>query len=172
MLPFMLPREHFDVLVAVAFRGPRYERGGRTDRWQRPTWLARPKTSPDEIGWLLVRENVAALFTQYPLADWTEMPGAAPDWTCHRNGKIIYEFSDPGYQLSAVEGIKALATFEAVAAEAPRYSTSHARRFCTSLRDALLPVVPGMELAPAIWYRARLRAAVADVGESTPSVPA
>lgn len=168
MPPFMLPREHFDLLVAVAFSGPRYERRGPSGQWQRPTWLAQPKTSPDEIGWLLVRENVAALFAHYPLADWSEMPGAAPEWSRHRSGKIIYDFSDPGYQLSALEGIKALATFEAIAAEAPRYSTSHARQFCASLHEALLRAVPGMDLAPAVWYCASLLAAV-DAKEATPA---
>lgn len=172
MPPFMLPREHFDLLVALAFNGPRYEPGGHSGVWQRPTWLAQPKTSPDEIGWLLVRENVAVLFTHYPLADWTEMPGAAPDWTRHRSGRIIYEFSDPGYQLSVVEGIKALATFEAVVAEAPGYPTSHARRFCASLHEALLRLLPGMDLAPAVWYRAGLRAASADVTEARSPAPA
>lgn len=172
MPPFMLPREHFDVLVAVAFNGPRCEPGGRSGLWQRPTWLAQPNTSPDEIGWLLVRENVAALFAHYQLADWTDMPGAAPDWTRHRSGRIVYEFSDPGHQLSAVEGIKALATFETVAAEAPRYSISHARRFCASLHEALLRVVPGMDLAPAVWYRAGLRAASADIKEAIGPVAA
>jgi hypothetical protein len=162
----MLPREHFDLLVAVAFRGPRYERGAPSGRWQRPTWLAQPNTSPDEVGWLLVRENVDALFKHYQLADWTEMQGAAPDWTRHRSGKIIYEFTDPGHQLSTLEAIKALATFEAIAVEAPHYLTSHCRQFCASLHEALLRVLPGMELAPAVWYRASLRAAAADAEET------
>jgi hypothetical protein len=168
MPPFMLPRDHVDLLVAVAFGGPRHERGGRTGRWQRPTWLAQPRTSPDDIGWLLVHANFAALFAHYPLANWTEMPGVAPDWTCHPGRKLVYEFRDPGYRLSAVEAIKALATFEAVAACVPQHAASHAGQFCTSLREALLRVVPGMELAPAVWYTSRLRLASADA-EDTPT---
>lgn len=162
MPPFMLPRAHFDLLVAVTFDGPRYERGGLSGPWQRPSWLAQPRTSRDEIGWMLVRENVGALYSVYQLADWSDMPGAAPDWTHARDGKLTYEYTDPGYQLSALEAIKALATFETITAEwSPRYWESHARQFCASLHEALLRVVPGMYLAPSIWYRAGLHAATA-----------
>lgn len=161
MVPFMLPHEHFDLLVAVAFDGPRYERGRHSGAWQPSPWLARPNTSRDEIGWLLVRENVAVLFTYYQLADWSEMPGAAPDWTRRRTGKIVYEFDDPGYQLRALEAIKALETFETIVGDDPRYPSSHAGRFCAELHRALLRALPGMDLAPAVWYRAGLAAAAA-----------
>src|SRR5205085_5918286 len=40
--------------------------------------------------------------------------------------RITYEFDDPGYQLTVVEAIKALGTFETIVGEDPRYRTSHA----------------------------------------------
>jgi len=165
MVPFMLPREHFDLLVAVTFDGPRHEPGSHSSAWQRPSWLARPNASRDDIGWLLVRENVAALFRHYPLADWSEMPGAAPAWIRNRSAKIVYEFNEPGYQLSALEAINALETFETIVSDDPRYPTSHPGRFCASLHRALVRVLPGMHLAPSVWYRASLAAAVAVADE-------
>lgn len=161
MSAFIVDRAHIDALVALAVKGPRNEREVRPDlAWMRPFhWYHRrddhgqivhePRTADydtaDETGRMLWNENLASVAYRYG-DDNEPLPGPI-DFAVTDADEYVWPFSAP--QLTAVQGLKALACYEYQSCEHPGWHDSAARQFCETLRHRLITALPGYE--DAAW---------------------
>ena len=161
---FIVPKAHIDFLIAaglIAATGP----GGDPVRW-----FDVPEDSADddvhqtgepwgpgaiswardhvrkltvatagEVGAMLTAENTRSVNHRYAEDDWEE----------------AYVFdSRMRYRrpLEPVVVLKALDCYEYQTCEHPGWPTSEAKRFCDSLRDRMIHLLPGYDVAPAWPY--------------------
>ena len=183
MSAFMVDKVHLDLLVSVALDGPSGRPVNPGNAWNRPSWpdvefselesepfelvgahfrhLDRCDIAyggakgftPDMLGQMLMSENLASIHYRYP--DTISQPEGTPGpvaqyWT------EPYAFASPGYRLTAVEALSALACYEYQSCEHPGWRTSEAFRFCDALRQALIHHLPGMNEAPWGWSERHL----------------
>lgn len=97
-----------------------------------------------EVGRMLALENAASVLYRYPNHDNGDY---VPAWTTYGT----YEWSPLTPCPSPVEGLKLLDCYEYQSCEHPAWSDSEARRFCESLRRALIASLPGYGEAPWEW---------------------
>jgi len=134
MSAYMVSRKHIDLLVAVAVAGPT----GCRD------WYPPSHKSKDDIGEMLVKENLSSIHHRYPdtITNPDDTPGPCEQYWLHR-----YTFRR-AIRLTTIEALKAIDSYEYQACEHPEWETSEARKFCDALRRALVHVLPGWEQAP------------------------
>jgi hypothetical protein len=148
---FVVSKEHIDLLVALAFTGPRPEPHG-SRHWHEPSWLKKANPTPDDVGRMLLAENLTSVHDRYPRDRADELPGPRPPyWLVSEAGEGGYQFTRHRYRLTAVEGLKALACYEYQSCEHDGWPESDAHAFCRSLHDAVVWMLPGMEEAPWSW---------------------
>jgi hypothetical protein len=155
---FIVSKEHLDLLVRLAFGGPRPE--PHSSRWKPPSWLIEHRTTPDELGKLLLAENVASVSYRYPNARADELPGARPPyWLVSEAGEGGYAYRRQPYVLTAVEGLKALACYAYQSCEHPEWNDSPAHAFCRSLEKVLIAALPRIDNTPWEWDSSRIETA-------------
>lgn len=125
MSAFILSKAHIDRLVATALYGPSDVAQWRLRDldWDRP---------PEEVGQILIDENVASVNYLYSLDDESEP----------------YVWTPLTPRLTIVGALKALDCYEYQSCEHPAWSSSLARSLCASLRSALISALPGYDVAP------------------------
>jgi len=154
---FVVSTEHIDLLVWLAFTGPRREPG--SSHWMEPSWMRQHHPTPDELGRLLLAENVASVSHRYPQDRADELPGPRPPyWLVSEAGEGGYRFRQQPYSLTAVEGLKAVACYAYQSCEHPEWKESAAHAFCQALEKALIAALPGMDAAPWSWDAAEVAA--------------
>jgi len=153
MSAYMVSKEHIDAIVYAAYEGPKDN--GRPSGYGRQTWY-RPGFKGnngenqvdfhnlDELGKLLVKENLSSIHARYPdtIADPKHTPGP-----CDQYWLQPYTWTRPTRRLNAVEALKALACYEYQSCEHQEWESSAARQFCESLRHALIGCLPGYDEA-------------------------
>jgi hypothetical protein len=136
-----------DALVTLARTGPA-DRGPRYpgDGWTSP-YTTRDLTG-DQLGTLLVNENVASINARYPdtIADPEHMPGPLDHYW-----EPAYTFDPRVKRPTTVEGLKLISHYEYQACEHDGWATSHAYRFCQDLRACLVTELSGYDDAPWGW---------------------
>ena len=149
MSAFMVSDSHIDALISLARYGPKGADPQR-DHWDgRFDWYGDDgklgtldHTNADEIGAMLIRENVASLEARYP-GDAATLVGCDP-----ASAGKGYRFPVMAPKQTVAEGMKAIACFEYQACEHAGWSKSSAAAFCRTLRDVLCSRVPGYHAAP------------------------
>lgn len=162
MSAFVVSKTHIDLLVAVAVRGPRPERGITPDTvWHTLRWWSKPareirgtdlhelqafrrEAVPErasEVGFMLLAENLRSVLHRYDGAE-----DMRPDWA-----REPYAWADPGYRLTVTEALKAVDCYCYQACECPDYEDSEAAQFCEALRRALVHSLEGYDGAPWEW---------------------
>lgn len=160
MSAFMVDKAHVDALVAVAVFGPSGREISPDTAWRGVSWpsVDWPQLADmgwqeagkhfryadhdyaDEIGQMLVLENVRSIRYRYP--DTVEHPEATPG-PLDQYWEELYRFPVRTGRLSAVAALKAVDGFEYQACEPPGWHTSEAKRFCEALRRAVIGYLPG-----------------------------
>jgi hypothetical protein len=154
---FVVSKEHIDILVQLAFTGPRSV--PHSSHWERPSWLMEHHPLPDEVGRMLLLECLKSVGHRYPDDRLDELPRDGPPyWT---GGVDAYRYAPQPCRLTAVEGLKAVACYEYQSCEHDAWPESRAYTFCRSLRGALIHALPGMDEAPWGWDAERVAAAAA-----------
>jgi hypothetical protein len=174
---YVVPKEHVDLLVAVAIHGPSeaptvnmaagvtwfdvpgdqlragahaaYEMSGLEGYWD---FIAEHRRSsrdidPDALGQLLVNENVRSVLHRYPEAIDS---GEVPGPAEHY-WERLYRFRRRRYRPTAVEALKAVRCYVYQACEHDEWETSEAKQFCDALAWTLVRSLAGYEEAPWAW---------------------
>lgn len=149
MSAFMVTREHIDVLLASALRNlPNHRPNWAIDDpdevdWQERRYQTLDFTTADYAGVALLAENARSVRFRYPDADEHDMVD---------DTEIIgYEYRDPGFTPTPVEGLKALSCLEYQSCECTDFQSSEAARILDALRHHLIAALPGMNDGPWDW---------------------
>ncbi len=170
MSAFIVDKTHIDLLIAAGLHGPRGLAVSPEWAWRKLSWFAvpygdvrkaEPKTSyeeavreltsetADELGQLLVMENVASVAYRYSEAGRASYYGpevaagmeelALPSLPGPTEAYYLepYRYSDPGYRLNAAEILQALDCFEYQSCEHDEWPRSETLQFCDALRHAV-----------------------------------
>lgn len=167
MSAFMVSRDHIDAMVALAIHGQGAHLGpirwfaidpdtieytNGTDYLNAIQDASRTVGRGDmdrahEVGAMLALENAASVLYRYPDHDNSEY---VPSWTT--DGSYRWGWSPVRHRVpSPVEGLRIIDTYEYQSCEHPGWADSEARRFCDSLRRALIGALPGYSEAPHEW---------------------
>jgi len=158
---FVVPREHVDALVALGLEGPRGRTVSPDHAWhgvswfdERPdhTWLwaeldrhRRELTyeTANDVGQMLWAENARSVRHRYEDADASGMVPEEADWG--------YQYRRPPVRLTAVEGLKLIASLRYQSCEHDGWEDSEAARFLDALEHVLIWRLDGMDEAPWVW---------------------
>jgi len=100
----------------------------------------------DEIGQMLLDENVASVAYRYQDDSLSQLPGKTnAEWL------LPFEWHPFAKKPTALEAIKLVNCYEYQACEHPEWEQSEAKAFCKALRDNLIPQLPGYDKAPWEW---------------------
>lgn len=169
MSAFIVSKAHIDALVDVALNGPRdvsrrWEGGPRWEafdprdtHWPEQEWrqCAQSGTgnssvkavTPDELGEMLVVENVRSITARYPdVLDGGPMPGPVDAYW-----ESYYEFQRPSRRPTVVEALKLISCYEYQSCEHDEWVDSEAKRFCEHLTATLIGFLAGYDEAPWEW---------------------
>jgi hypothetical protein len=116
--------------------------------WTRPDGQAArlDYTNADEVGQMLLDENVASVQHRYPTVDLTTLPGKVDcEWL------VPYKHVLAGRLPTLVEALKLLDCYEYQSCEHLGWDTSQANLFCRGLRSVLIHALPGYDEAPWGW---------------------
>lgn len=165
MSAFVVSKAHIDALIRVGLEGPadratRYPGNG----WSGVYWFD-PQSGPrgvsrqltheiaDEVGAMLVLENVRSVQYRYQDGSLDNLPGpTSPYYTnpyaypLHGTGPI--RIGQAPRRLTAVEALKAIDCYEYQSCEHPEWHGSEARRLCDALRQRLIGALTGYDEAP------------------------
>lgn len=174
MSAFVVGKAHVDLMVKVGLEGPRGRAVRPDTAWYGVRWSAeRPEsdwtladwqrahrtldaTNADEVGDMLVRENVRSVMHCYPdTREGGPIPGPCDDYW-REPYRYPFTFRAMGYRMTAVEGLKAVRCYEYQSCECPDWRESEAFRFCEALTSALVSALPGMDEAPWDWSQDEL----------------
>jgi hypothetical protein len=152
MSAFMVSKPVIDALVCVVDEGP--ERLERTvQEWKDSIHYSGIlpedfKTPLDDLGDMLVRENLSSIHYRYPdtISDPKNTPGPIEQYWAQS-----YIYQRPDRKPTAVEAYKLIDHYEYQACEHPEWETSSAKKVCTKLRELLISALPGYQAAPWGW---------------------
>ncbi|HJY45281.1 MAG TPA: hypothetical protein VJ301_11715 [Propionibacteriaceae bacterium] len=142
MSAFVVDRVHIDLLVRTALEGPSFQPAN--ERWNLREYIDRPW--PDELGQLLIAENVASVRHRYPNDPDHNLPGPIDAYW-----QDPYTYTAPPFRLTIAEAFKALACYEYQACKHPGWEDSRAYKICREFRSALIDALPGYREAPWEW---------------------
>jgi hypothetical protein len=145
MSAFMVSKEHIDLLVHLALWGPSSIEVP-FGQWRPYNPLELDKAN--ELGELLVKENLSSIHCRYP--DTITNPDATPG-PCEQYWLKPYEYRDPQYRMTCLEALNAIACYEYQSSEHPEWKQSQAREFCEHLRKRVVSVLPGINSTPWQW---------------------
>jgi hypothetical protein len=159
MSAFVVNKEHIDVLVLLALRGPA-GRGPRYpgDGWSALRWYegnfetgeiegrAVNLENLNEVGAMLLRECIASVGYRYQDTLWPELPGPVPNPDPHEYRGDLHQ-----RRPTLVAGLKLIDCYEYQSCEHPGWHSSSARSFCEALRKRLIGALPGYPDAPYEW---------------------
>lgn len=147
MSAWIVSTRHIDALVQAASRPGRYGLGPLQFAYapnapEDHEQLTTRCTNADEIGRMLLIENVASVAYRYPDDTCDELPGPTA-----KTPPNEYHYRHPG-EFSAVEILKAIDCYEYQSCEHPAWRYSQAYAFCAALRDRVIRQLPGYDDAP------------------------
>jgi hypothetical protein len=144
MSAFVVDNTHIDLLVHVAFDGP------KDTRWlhHAPYFKGSPLgfTTRDKVGAALLAENERSVNFRY----------AHNAAFCGYNDAQSYTYTDPQHNLTIPEALKAINCLEYQSCEHPEWEESDACKFLEALRAALCRAMVGYEEAPWDWSKATI----------------
>jgi hypothetical protein len=134
---FVVQKEHVDLMTSVAVH--------LKLRWMSDSGIelvSATHAGEDEVGTMLLRENVRSVLYRYSDCTLDDLPG----WIPPHNGEpgsrdhtlVVYKHADHGFAhtLSVGEIAKLIACYEYQSCEHPEWRRSEASRFCESLLRA------------------------------------
>lgn len=159
MSAYIVSKAHIDALTDVACNGPSGVTVSPMNTWRFSYYLGgacrihvlRPgleahegERSADEIGQILVDENVRSVEYRYPRA--VNDDGGLPGPIAAYYGEP-YTLTPRRRSLTAVETLAALSCYEYQACEAPDWEKSEAYKLCDALRRLVIHFLPGYDAA-------------------------
>jgi len=165
MSAFVVPKAHIDLLVDLGLRGPSGAQASGS--WQVLYWFAASPTletaselrrsarpqDADRIGEMLMLENVKSVNDRYEDSD--DLPGPTDAYWLQK-----FKHKPQQYQLTAVEGLKAINCYGYQSCEHEGWEASEAYRYCQALRASLIHNLPGYDAATWKWSALAVEAAV------------
>ena len=153
MSAFMVGKEHVDAIVAVAMWGPRNFRASNWHRVYFGNGNGRrvEEFNLDEIGDMLIRENLSSIHGRYPDTETNpaETPGPIAQYW-HEPYKFPFT-SKPSNMPDVAAAFKLLACYEYQSCEHREWATSDAYDLILQMRKSLGSCIPGYEDAPWEW---------------------
>jgi len=131
-----------DLLVTAALRYGVL--ASRTRNAFSPTTAGVLQATPDDAGRVLLAQHLAA---QHPTL--AAPPPLSSELRCYQHVPVVH--------IEPVHVLKAIHTYEAVAAASPGWDTSAAHTLTTALLRAAVKALPGYAEAPSSWRRPLVR---------------
>jgi hypothetical protein len=134
MSAFVVDKAHIDLLLGAGMRA------SHLMSWKSYNRGYRRLDNCDEVGQMLVDENVRSVMRRYPdTMDGRDLPGPVDAYW-----QRPYRFASPA-GVDFVDALEAIDVYEYQACEHPEWETSEARAFCDALRRGLTRMLPGAE---------------------------
>ena len=147
MSAFVVDKSHINAMVTLALLKPygsyfRFHHGAER--------IEVTHENADEIGQILLDENVKSVMHRYEDSTITELPGSVnAQWL------IPFKYSPMCKIPDAVEAIKLIQCFEYQSCEHPEWEQSKAKAFCEALTRNQFRRLPGYDDAPWDWIDER-----------------
>lgn len=144
MSAFVVGKPHIDAMLTAGLRtaphsdvGLAWYHNGITQRLD--------YTNADEVGAMLIAENMKSVGARYPGDTVETMPGPID-----KSSLVDYRFDElPGRAwINPVTMLSALSCYEYQSCEHPEWPESEAHAFCDALRGRMIRLLPGYEDAP------------------------
>ena len=136
MSAFLVDSTHIDALVALAINRPAGyavqpgdQHALRFDIHDHRGCSTLQHDQADDLGQTLLDTNVKSINDRYP--------------DLNPEGNQSYHYTCPPRQLTALEGLSALACYEYQASDSDTWVDSTSRQFCEELRRHLVRFIPG-----------------------------
>ncbi len=139
MSAWLVSKRHIDLMVHVAEMGPS-DLSADERQWESFNHFygeAGQEMTPQEIGAMLLEQNIRSLKARYP--DDPEM------W---EQGLFKYVYQRPLKALTIAQALKAVHCYDYQACESRDWRQTIACRFCEQLQHMLAARVPGYDAAP------------------------
>lgn len=145
MSAFIVGKEHINAMItaglSVRYKPLRWFHDGK---WHELTF-----DTADQVGQMLLDENVKSVSYLYSEDDITNLPGKTDaEWL------IPFKYHPiAGDQMPALWAIKITGCYEYQSCEHPEWKDSEAKAFCEALKEAKLCSIDGYDDAPWEWTR-------------------
>lgn len=146
MSAFVVNKSHINAMLQAAFRsGRRY--GGSGFKWEHDGELQTlNENNADEIGQMLLDENIASVMYRYEDSTITDLPGSAT-----ADYLLPFQWHPMGKTPTAIEAIKLCHCYSYQSCEHPGWKQSNAKAFSDTLIDETVGMVDGWDQAPWEW---------------------
>lgn len=137
-------KEHINAMIRAGLHG---HYGPLHYYWNKEAKVLNEETA-DEIGQMLLEENVKSVCYRYQDSELTNLPGKVnAEWLIPFTYRIMLEAP------TAVEAIKIIQCYKYQSCEDPEWEASEAFAFCEALTHAQYDRLPGYDAAPWEWTK-------------------
>jgi len=145
MSAFIVDKSHINAMIQGAMSvSARYH---STHRWYYDgEWRELTPENANQVGQMLLDENIKSVSTRYPDSPLTDLPGGADSEYI-----IPFEWHIMGRIPKPIELIKITNCYAYQTCEHDEWEGSGAKVFCDSLIDSTIGVLPGYDEAPWEW---------------------
>jgi hypothetical protein len=152
MSAWIVNEGHIDAMVYLGLQ-PHPDISNYPLRWEKPDGTDGQLDcySTDEVGRMLLAENIRSVRHRYPDDAEGELPGPVPNPTVEGYTYQPLRARRDGQMPTPVEGLKLLSCFGYQSCETPDWEKTEAFRFCEALRHRLVASLPGYRDAPWGW---------------------
>lgn len=143
MSAFVVGTPHIDAMVTAGMKNAPRSDVGLT--WYHDGGYKRlDYTTADEVGAMLIAENIKSVSFRYHGEDLETLPGPND-----KSDLIDYTFhAVPTSNFNPVDVLGAISCYEYQTCEHDGWETSEAKAFCGALRDRMISLLPGYSDAP------------------------
>jgi len=143
MSAFIVNKSHINAMLQGAMAIS--QRYNTTHRWHHNgEWHELTPENADEIGQMLLDENIKSVSYRYQDSSVTELPGQTDS-----EYLVPFQFHPMGKVPKPIELIKITRCYEYQACEHEEWETSEAKAFCDSVIDNAIGNLPGYD--EALW---------------------
>jgi len=145
MSAFVVEKSHINAMLHSAFQAGLKYRGNFSWYFEKEH-KELTTDNADEIGQMLLDENIKSVGHRYEDSEITDLPGRA-------DADYILPFVYKPFTRSPkpVEALKITGCYEYQSCEHPEWEASEAKAFCDALQHRLIDMLPGYEEAPWDW---------------------
>ena len=145
MSAFVVDKSHINAMIQAGLAaGGRYNSGFYWYYQDERKQL--DHENADEIGQMLLDENIKSVSYRYEDSPITELPGRID-----ANYILPFIHSPFGRIPKPIEALKITSCYEYQTCEHPEWETSEAKAFCQALKENTIDMLPGYEEAPWEW---------------------
>lgn len=145
MSAFIVEKSHINAMVQAGLAAGR--KYNSSLRWYyNGEWKELDHETADEIGQMLLDENIKSVSHRYDDSPITDLPGRID-----ADYLLPFSHSPLSRVPTPVEALKITSCYEYQACEHSEWEASEAKAFCTALKENTIDMLSGYEEAPWEW---------------------